>query len=149
MMKKEILLKMIAQKGYIICYAANLNFATYDIIRIIPRLISFISIVVGILGLVVESFRTTISSVLILIFGIIGLLVEKFGSNVDSYSDRGIKNTDLLNQLKNLYYRVKDSNEEEQDFSYIENEYRRIEIEFNSTSNPNQIIFFFCFIDGF
>ena len=42
----------------------------------------FLVIVAGILGLVVESFRTTISSVLILIFGIIGLLVEKFGSNV-------------------------------------------------------------------
>ena len=49
-MKKDLLTK-IAQKAYDISYAANLNFATYDIVNKLPEWIAFLSIIAGILGL--------------------------------------------------------------------------------------------------
>ena len=50
-MKEDLLLK-IAQKGYAVGFAANLNFATYDIVKTLPGRIAFLSIVIGIFGLV-------------------------------------------------------------------------------------------------
>lgn len=35
-MTKETMLKLIAEKGYIVSYAAQLNFSTYDIVTSIP-----------------------------------------------------------------------------------------------------------------
>lgn len=39
-MKKDTLLKLIAEKGYVISYAANLNFATYVIVTGLPPSVS-------------------------------------------------------------------------------------------------------------
>ena len=52
-MKKETMLKKLAQKGYDVSYSANLNFATYDIVAKFPAVVSLLSITIGILGLVI------------------------------------------------------------------------------------------------
>ena len=54
-MNSELLIK-IAQKGYNVAYGANINFATYDIVKKIPGYVSFLSIIVGVLGLVYPPF---------------------------------------------------------------------------------------------
>lgn len=68
-MNSELLIK-IAQKGYNVAYGANINFATYDIVKKIPGYVSFLSIIVGILGLVYPPFAEKYVSVFILILGI-------------------------------------------------------------------------------
>lgn len=138
-MKNDLLLK-IAQKGYIIGYGANLNFATYDIIKKFPRMIAFLSIVTGILGLVCPAFADVIVSVVILILGIVSVYIEGFTADIDSYGNRGVANTDQENLLKNLYYKVKGMDDDD-DFFDIESSYDAIELEFNATSQPNQILF--------
>jgi hypothetical protein len=140
-MKKDSMLKKIAQKGYDVSYAANLNFATYDIVSKFPSVVSFLSIAIGILGLVVSAFQLTWVSVSILIIGIMSLYVEHFTVNKEEYGERGRKNTALMYRLKNLYYKVKDLQSEEDDFTEEEKEYEAIEKEFNDTACAKQILF--------
>ncbi len=138
-MNNEFLIK-IAQKGYNVAYGANINFATYDIVKRIPGYVSFLSITVGVLGLVYPTFAEKFVSVFILILGIASVYIERFTPNIDSYSNRGIANTDQLNKLKNLYFEVKGM-PDSADFSTIEVRYTLIENEFNASSQPNQIVF--------
>ena len=65
---KQDLLNKIVQKGYDISYAANLNFATYDIVNLLPGWIAFLSIVAGILGVGWSEFTAKPISVKICIF---------------------------------------------------------------------------------
>lgn len=138
-MNNELLIK-IAQKGYNVAYGANVNFATYDIVKKIPGYISFLSITVGVLGLVYPTFAEKLVSVSILILGIVSVYIERFTPNIESYSDRGIANTNQLNKLKNLYFEVKRMSDSA-DFSSIEVRYNEIEDEFNAGSQPCQIVF--------
>lgn len=138
-MKKDLLFK-IARKGYDVAYGANLNYATYDIVRLFPGIIAFLSIVFGILGLEISIFAHKYISLIMLILGIVCIYVEKFTSDIDSYAKRGSHNTDLHNQLRNLYYEVKGM-DEAADFTNIEIRFVEIENEFNQVSNPNQILF--------
>lgn len=138
-MNNELLIK-IAQKGYNVAYGANVNFATYDIVKRTPGYISFLSITVGVLGLVYPTFADNLVSVFILILGIASIYIERFTPNIDSYSDRGITNTDQLNKLKELYFEVKEM-PDNADFSTIEAHYAAIEDEFNIGSQPDQIVF--------
>lgn len=137
---KQDLLKKIAQKGYIVGYAANLNFATYDIVTKLPGRIAFLSIAVGILGLGWSEFMAKPISVAILIMGVASIYIERFALDIDGYVNRGVKNTDQLNKLKNIYTEVKGM-EEDADFHSIEERYVEIESEFNASSQPNQIAF--------
>lgn len=137
---KEELLKKIAQKGYTIGFAANLNFSTYDIVSFVPGRIAFISIVVSILGLVWTAFSGTVVSVIFLILSIASIYIERFTQNIDSYAERGKVNTAQLNQLKNLYIKVKGM-ADDADFSDIERQYATIEQAFNEGSEPKQIAF--------
>ena len=138
-MKKDLLSK-IARKGYDIAYGANLNLATYDIVKKFPCIIAFLSIVSGILGLKISIFAHEYVSVIMLILGIACIYVERFTFDIDSYAERGVINTNQLNQLKNLYYKVKGM-DDGADFSEIEMKFIEIEQEFNKESNPNQILF--------
>lgn len=140
-MKKDTMLKKIAQKGFDVNYAANLNFATYDIVTKIPSVVSFISIAIGILGLVFSSFRVVGVSVCILLLGIVSLYIEKFTSNIEEYHKRGSVNTSMLYKLKNLYYKIKDTEDTNCDFAEEEKEYEEIEREYNETSCSKQILF--------
>lgn len=106
----------------------------------IPEYISFLSITVGVLGLVYSTLAEKFVSVFILILGIASVYIERFTPNIDSYSNRGIANTDQLNKLKNLYFEVKGM-PDSADFSTIEARYTSIENEFNASSQPNQIVF--------
>lgn len=135
---KQELLKKIAQKGYVIGYAANLNFATFDIVTKLPERIAFLSIVAGILGLVWSEFSAKPISVAILIMGVACIYIKRFALDINNYKDRGVMNTDQLNELRNLYLEVK-AMDEEADFRSIEERYVVIEKNFNKNSEPNQI----------
>lgn len=50
-MTKDLLLKLIAEKGYDVLYGAKRNFASYDILNDIPKYSSFVSLIFGVSGL--------------------------------------------------------------------------------------------------
>jgi len=140
MIMKQDLLKKIAQSGYVVAFAANLNFATYDIVTKVPKWIAFLSIVASIIGLGWTEFTAKSVSILFLVFSIASIYIECFADNIDSYKIRGKKNTDQLNQLKNLYFEVKGMKEND-DLANQETKYVTIETEFNKSSEPKQVIF--------
>lgn len=134
---KNDLLKQIAEKGYVIGYAANLNFATYDFVRNFTSIVSFISIAIGILGLVSSFFSAKWISVVLLLLGIASCYISNFSKDIEDYGDRGKKHTQQWNQMKNLYLRVKAKGNE--DFEEEIKEYENIEEEFNNDSQPKQL----------
>ena len=136
---KDELLKQIAEKGYAASYAANLNYATYDIIRSLPAMVTCLSLFIGILGLVWDAFTAKWISVCILLLGIISLYAEKFTNDVDGYGERGKTHTDQLNRLKNLYLNVKMASEDDDMEKYM-NDLQVIEQEFNDSTQPKQIV---------
>lgn len=137
---KEDLLKQIADKAYSISYAANLNFATYDIVTKTPGRIAFLTIVAGILGLGWPELTAKWLSVVILIFGVANVYIRKFTSDIASYKYRGNKNTEQWDKLRGLYVKVK-SMDAAVDFSNEVNEFSAKEQEFNDGAEPDQIVF--------
>lgn len=136
---RDELLKQIAEKGYAVSYAANLNYATYDIVRSLPAMVTCLSLFIGILGLVWDAFTAKWISVCILLLGIISLYAEKFTNDVDGYGERGKTHTDQLNRLKNLYLKVKMASVDDGMERYM-NELQIIEQEFNDSTQPKQIV---------
>lgn len=139
-MNKNSLLKLIAQKGYVISYAANLNFATYDIVTSLPRRVSYISLAVSIIGLVFSGINSHWITVPILLVSIACIYTDKYTKNIEAYAERGKNNTQQWNELKNLYFKVKDT-VNETDFHNIIERYKSIESSFNSSAEYDQILF--------
>lgn len=139
-MKKETLLKYIAEKGYDVSYAAQLNFSTYDIVTGIPPKVTFTSLAMAVIGLIWPNINNYWITIPLLLFSIACIYTERYAKNIDSYGNRGKENTKQWNDLKTLYYQVKDASEEDG----FEEEYKKlVEIgeTFNNSSEYDQIVF--------
>ena len=139
-MTKENLLKVIAEKGYVISYAANLNFATYDIVTKISAKVTYTSLAISIIGLIWPNITTYWITIPVLLMSIACIYTEKYMAKSEDYAQRGVKNTGQWNELKNLYCEVKDS-DENTDFTPTFTRVIEIEAEFNNTAEYNQILF--------
>ena len=127
-MKKEYLLKQIAETGYNVGFGAKKHFATYDIVEKTPGLIAFSSVAVGIFGLVFSFFSSKGLSSFFLVLGISIFYIERFKEKKDEYMQKGEKLTQIFNKLKSLYYKVKSEDkdcydDENEEFSSISSEY--------------------------
>src|SRR5690554_3768106 len=131
-MNKSDLLKSIAEKGYDVGFGAKKHFATYDIIEKAPGLISFSSMAFGILALAVKGLSTELISAIFIVLGVVGLYVSLYNHKKSSYEQSGVALTKLYNELKALYFKVKNANEEsdcsdlQQELSDIENRYYQV-----------------------
>ena len=94
----------VARKGQEVAFAANLNFATYDIVSKAPVVFSILSTVIGILALVCPFFQVTGISVCLLALGVVMLYVERYPA--EEYGQRAKQTLGLLEKLEGLYYRV-------------------------------------------
>ena len=131
-MKKDDLLKQIAEKGYDVGFGAKKHFASYDIICRVPRIISFVTLGIGVYAIFVDQLSTQCVSATLIVLGIVGLLVYQSIDRAEEYEHAGKKLTGLWNDLKKLYYIVK---KKDTDFSKeitllagIEEEYYQISI---------------------
>lgn len=136
---REDLLKRIAERGFEVGYAANLNFATHDIADKVPVVISFVSMAVGILALVAPVFQLTGVAVCLTLLGILTLYIEKYPAH--EYGERGKRTMDMLHDLETLYYKVKNNADPNATFREEEDELSTLTIEFIATTNPRQILF--------
>ena len=137
--KQQDLLKRIAERGFEVGYAANLNFATHDIADKVPVVISFVSMAVGILALVAPVFQLTSVAVCLTLLGILTLYVEKYPAH--EYGERGKRTLDMLHALEALYYEVKENEDPAADFSEEEMRFQKIEKEFVESTCPRQVLF--------
>ncbi|MFK8272652.1 MULTISPECIES: SLATT domain-containing protein [Capnocytophaga] len=137
-MDKKQLKQYIAKTAYNIGFGAKKNFASYDIIRNTNEYISMISMAIGILALVFETFNEKTISALLLIAGIVGLYISKFESMLNDYDEIGVTNTKHFNELNVLYYKVDeiDANTDE-----ILSQVKGIENDFYSKTISKQVYF--------
>jgi len=123
-MKKEDLLKQIADAAYNVGFGAKKHFATYDVAEKAPGIIAFSSMGVGIFGLIIDILSTKFLSAAFLVVGIAGFYIERYNPDKDKYAEKGTILTKLYNELKSLYYKLKVSDSE--DLSSYEEELKTI-----------------------
>lgn len=138
-MKKEEILKQLAERAYNVEFGACRNFATYDAITKIPDLITIGSIIIGILGLVWNDLTIADVSSIVLVLSVIGLYISRFTDNIDRYKEAGENLTSCYYKLKSLYIQLKDESSQQLD-SY-QTKYEEISKEIEANQNSKQIHF--------
>ncbi|MET0103259.1 MAG: SLATT domain-containing protein [Sedimenticola sp.] len=118
-MKREELLRAIAEAGYNIGFGAKKHFATYDIIEKAPNWIGFISFSIGVFGLIYDPLSTKAVSAALTVLGVSGLYVALYASNAAAYSKSGKGLTGHFDQLKLLYYLTKNASDDEVEANLI------------------------------
>lgn len=119
-MGKDDLLKQIAERAYNVEFGAFRNFATYDAVTKIPDIISIVSIIIGILGFVWADFTKQEISTVVLVLSFLGLYISRFSDSVDKYESAGRQLTNCYYDMKNLYAKVKNANDNELDSFCVE-----------------------------
>ncbi len=137
-MKKNDLLRSIAEAGYNVGFGAKKHFATYDIVSKIPSFIGFVSTGVGVFGLFMEELSTKVFSAAFIVLGVMGICISHYDREKENYNRAAIELTRLLGKLKILYYRVKNSDEVPMDPFVAELE--EIEREFSGVGISDQIL---------
>lgn len=140
LMKKEALLKSIAESGYNIGFGAKVHFATYDMVEKLPGFIGFLSLAVGILSLVNGFFSSKHLTVTLIILGIASILINLYSKDSEKYREKGIELTELFNSLKHIYFNTKDTDQKSELEKY-EKELSQINEIYNSISISKQILF--------
>ncbi|MDY0261903.1 SLATT domain-containing protein [Syntrophotalea acetylenica] len=138
-MNKEDLLKQIADAAYNVGFGAKKHFATYDMVEKAPGIVAFLSMGLGIFGLVIDILSTKFLSATFLVLGIAVFYIERYNSNNGEYAKKGSVLTQLFNELKTLYFRVKSSNSD--DLSSEEGELKRILDSYYGICIHKQILF--------
>lgn len=139
-MNKSDLLRCIAEKGYDVGFGAKKHFATHDIIEKIPGLISFLSMAFGIYALVIKTLSTELISATFIVMGVMGLYISMYNHKKDAYEKSGVALTQLFNELKSLYLRVKNL-DESSDLSPYQKELSDIESRYYPLCISTQILF--------
>ncbi|MGQ4666659.1 SLATT domain-containing protein [Metabacillus halosaccharovorans] len=111
---KNSMLKQLAENGYNVGFGAKKHFATFDIIEKVPNAISLIVLLVGVGQLAYPNnhYNTGISTTLIMV-SILALTISSFNSEKEKYEKAGTELTKLFNELRALYYQIKNSNNED------------------------------------
>lgn len=137
-MKKEYLARQIAEDAYNVGFGAKRNFATYDIINLIPSFLTFITLVVGIFALHIEVLNTKIISTFLILLSIVGVYASGFSEDREKYNQVGKKSTEMFGKLKNLYYEAQNDGAD-----YVKINKERLEImnDFYSMSISRQALF--------
>lgn len=138
-MKKDELLKSIAETGYNVGFGAKKHFATYDIVEKTPGFISFFSMAFGIYALAFDGLSTKFLSASFIILGIIGLYISLYDSKKAEYEKSGIALTKLYNELGNLYRKAKSADEE--GITELESNLSKLQTEYYSSCQSKQIMF--------
>lgn len=137
-MKKELLLKEIAETAYKVGFGAKKHFATYDIVEKVPGIIEFVSISIGILALVFEILNAKWLSAFLIIFGIVACYISKYDKEKDLYSEKGKELLLIFEELKSLYDTSKDKDD---DFEKEEQKLDELQKTFHNTAMTKQILF--------
>lgn len=138
-MKKEDLLKQIADTAYNIGFGAKKHFATYDLVCKAPNLIGFLSLATGCFALFVDVLATKQMSAILIVLGVSVLFINLYENKKRQYEEVGKKLTQLFNDLKKLYYDVKEA--ESDDLEAKIEGLKGIETVYYSVSISKQIMF--------
>lgn len=138
-MNRDSLLKQISECGYNVGFGAKKHFATYDIISKGPGIISFISICFGIFSLVfTELSSAKVLSAVILIIGVVGIYLSCYEAEKKDYAEHGDELIKIFNDLKSLYFKVKDS--EVPDVEKFNSDFKNLEEKYYQNTISKQVL---------
>lgn len=80
-MKKDQLLKSIAETAYNVGFGGRKHWATYDIVDKVPGLIGFLSTAFGIFALIYDKLSEKSLSAAFIVFGLIALYITFYEPN--------------------------------------------------------------------
>ena len=104
-MKREELLKQIAETGYTVGYAAKKHFATTDVVDKIPGWISFISLAIGVFALVNPALGEKYVAATLVVSAVAALYMSFYDKA--QYASVGKELTGYFHELRTHYALVK------------------------------------------
>lgn len=107
-MKKETLLRLIAESGYNIGYAAKKHLATYDIVEKMPGWVSLFAAAVGIWALFIPYFEQKWIAAAFIVIAIGASSIALYDSEKAKYAEAGGLLTAKFHELRMLYQKVKE-----------------------------------------
>ena len=137
-MDKNSLLRCVAEKAYDVGIGAKKHFASYDLLEKTPGSIGFVTMAVGILGLVFDSFAVKEVNAIFIIIGTIALYCSVYDSKKNDYNEAGQAITQIFNELKTLYFTVKDL-PENANLDIYENQFNELSLRFNPLCISKQV----------
>lgn len=137
-MTRDGLLKMIAESGYNVGYAAKKHLATFDIVEKVPGWLALLSIAAGIGALFIPELEEKFVSATFLILGVASLFINFYTQDKDKYAKAGDSLTGKFHELRALYQQVK-SEPNMADMSAYAVIHDRIQVEALSFGIPKQI----------
>jgi hypothetical protein len=138
-MKKDQLLKSIAETAYNVGFGGRKHWATYDIVDKVPGLIGFLSTAFGIFALIYDKLSEKSLSAAFIVFGLIALYITFYESNKSKYAESANKLTTMFNALRDLYRTVQSHPNDDVDL-YIDR-LHLIESDYYDTCISKQILF--------
>ena len=138
-MKKDQLLKSIAETAYNVGFGGRKHWATYDIVDKVPGLIGFLSTAFGIFALIYDKLSEKYLSAAFIVFGLIALYITFYEPNKSKYAESANKLTTLFNALRDLYRTVQSHPNDDVDL-YIDR-LHLIERDYYDTCISKQILF--------
>ncbi len=137
-MTKDGLLKMIAESGYNVGYAAKKHLATFDIVEKVPGWLALLSITAGIGALFIPELEQKFVSATFLILGVASLFINFYMQDKEKYAKAGDNLTGKFHELRALYQHVK-AEPDTADMSAFAATHDRIQVEALSFGIPKQI----------
>jgi hypothetical protein len=138
-MKKDQLLKSIADTAYNVGFGGRKHWATYDIVDKVPGLIGFLSTAFGIFALIYDKLSEKSLSAAFIVFGLIALYITFYEPNKSKYAASANKLTTLFNALRDLYRTVQSHPIDDVDV-YVD-QLHLIEKDYYDTCISKQILF--------
>ncbi len=138
-MKKDQLLKSIAETAYNVGFGGRKHWATYDIVDKVPGLIGFLSTAFGIFALIYDKLSEKSLSAAFIVFGLIALYITFYEPNKSKYAESANKLTTMFNALRDLYRTVQSHPNDDVDL-YIDR-LHLIESDYYDTCISKQILF--------
>lgn len=138
-MKKDQLLKSIADTAYNVGFGGRKHWATYDIVDKVPGFIGFLSTAFGIFALIYDNLSEKSLSAAFIVFGLIALYITFYEPNKSKYAASANKLTTLFNALRDLYRTVQSHPSDDVDV-YVD-QLHLIEKDYYDTCISKQILF--------
>lgn len=110
-MKKDALLRLIAETAYNVGYGAKKHLATYDIVEKMPGWVSLFSAASGIYALFMPSMeqKWIAAAFIVITFGAASIAV--YDKEKSKYAEAGGELTEKFHELRTLYQQVKEQSD--------------------------------------
>ena len=106
-MKRDHLMKEIAETGYNVGYAAKKHLATFDIADKAPGWVTLLTLTIGIFALVISKLEDHLVGATVLVIGVVSLYINTYVDIRGTYERAGVRLTQIFTELRALYNEAK------------------------------------------